>query len=388
MSHALLSPSSASRWMSCTPSARLEQKFGDTTSSYAEEGTVAHAVSETLLRYDNGLIDKTNHDIQMTAHRRSEYFVAELFSAALEYSSYVNEFMEAGCDIYIEQRLDMTRYIPEGFGTADAIIINYKKKVLRFFDLKYGKGIRVNAENNKQLMVYALGALEKYDPDGLIKTVVLTIYQPRLDNISVWEISVKDLKKWAEEELTVKAKMAFEGSGGYFAGEHCVFCKAKTQCKALYDYNMELAKLEFSDPDLITDSELVEVLTKKDIFVNWINGIAAYALEKALDGKKWNGFKLVEGKSNRKYIDEETLSQKLKDEGFDMLVGIYTEPKLIGITEMEKRLGKKEFSEHVSPFVVKPQGKPVLVDEKDSRPAFNDPKLDFSEPLDSIDDLF
>lgn len=371
--HALLSPSGATRWMACPPSARLEEFFEDSGSDFAREGTLAHALGEFYLKNFFGL--------ELDAAELDEYenlIKSPMFSETMkdyvdDYVSYVVEEYERsktadnGAVIFIERKLDLTAYIPESFGTGDAVIIS--KNRLKIIDLKYGQGVRVSCENNKQMMLYALGAFKdlEFMYDG-IEVVEMTIYQPRMSNISTFEMPVSELLDWAENELKPKAKMAFNGAGEFSAGKHCAFCKAKTTCKALAEENLKLARFEFVDAFLLSDAELVEILGKADLFINWINAIKEYAFKEALNGKKWEGYKLVEGRSTRKYTDELKVVETLKDNGFPEEV-LYKK-SLIGITEMERTISKKTFEALLSGLVHKPPGSPTLVPVTDKRSEY------------------
>lgn len=370
MSHAVLSPSAASRWLACTPSARLEQQFPDSSGAAAEEGTVAHSLGELLIKAKLNLIDN-----EEGAHLWNEIKANEKhYNEAMEqhsddYATYVVEkFAEAqaqtpDAQIFLEQKIDLTAYVPEGFGTGDAVII--ADGTMRIIDLKYGKGVPVSVENNRQMMLYALGAIEAHEWLYAINTVILTIYQPRLDNIGEWEISVADLKQWGEEELKPKAKLAFEGMGDYVAGKHCRFCKAKGICKANAEYNLELAKYDFRDSALLTDAEVADILNRADLFYKWLEGVEAYALKQAVtEGKKWPGYKLVEGRSVRQYTDKDTIATRLLQHFSEDVV--YSKD-LRGITALEKLIGKKPFEELVGSYLVKPAGKPTLAPESDKR---------------------
>ena len=268
--------------------------------------------------------------------------------------------------ILIEQKLDFSCYVPEGFGTGDCIIISDDK--LHIIDFKYGQGILVEAEHNPQMMLYALGALEIYDALYDIKTVSMTIFQPRRENVSTWTIPVEQLKVWAEEELKPKAQMAYDGEGEYLPGERCTFCRAATKCRARAEEKMKLARMEFKMPPLLTDAEIEEVLTVLPDLTKWANEITAYATEAAIHhGKEWNGFKVVEGRSNRKYRDEQLVAEAAKEHGY---TDIYRQ-SLIPMTEMQKLMGKADFEEILGDLIYKPPGKPTLVPITDKRPAMN-----------------
>lgn len=366
--HAILSPSAASRWLTCTPSARLEQEFPNTSSSYADEGTLAHAVGECILRQLAGFITSAEAETIMAVHMNNQYYNKELHDYAEGYAYFVwNQCKPGKTELFIETRLDMTEWIEDGFGTADAIIIG--DGVLIFDDLKYGKGVPVSAFDNAQLMIYALGAYQMFKEIFEIDRIQMNIYQPRLDNTSCWEISVSDLLEWAEKDLKPKAALAYAGEGEFAPGKACTFCRAKSTCRALHDYNMELAQLEFKNPDLLTDEEIALVLTRADMFNKWIDAVAGYALATAVSGEKqWPGYKICEGRSVRKYSSEVIVATKLESAGYK---DIYTEPKLLGLGALEKKLSKPVFSEIVEPLLIKPSGSPVLVPESDKRPVYS-----------------
>lgn len=375
MAHALLSPSSASRWLACTPSARLETKFKDKTSSYAEEGTTAHALAEAIIKYEHGLIKKREYNKLRKEVEATEWYNEEMEDCCQAYADHITEITPEGATLIVEERLDMTNYVKGGFGTADAIILH--DGTLYFRDLKYGKGVPVYAENNPQLKLYALGALNDFGYIFDVNRVNVGIFQPRLDNISVYEYSVEELTEWAETELKLKADLAYAGKGEYVAGSHCMFCKAKATCRAFSEYNLSIAQEQFDDPALLTDEEVVEILEKKPIFEKWIKAVAEYALEEAIAGKKWPGMKVVEGRSNRIYRDEDLVIAKLQEDGWGEK--IYTEPKLLGITALNKLIGKEKFSTLVEPLLDKPEGKPTLVPESDKRPEFRSAETDFKD---------
>ena len=360
--HALLSASSSKRWLNCTPSARLEEQFTkDTGSVYAEEGTAAHALAE--------------HKLKRLLKRRSkrpvsDYDCDEMEEYTDEYVAYAMEQIELArqsCKapvVLIEQHLDYSAYVPEGFGTGDLVIV--ADGALTVIDLKYGKGVAVEAEWNPQMMLYGLGALELFDAIYDIDTVRMTIYQPRLESISTWEISVADLREWVEKELKPKAQLAISGEGEFKSGSWCRFCKAKNTCRVRAEEYLKLAQMEFQAPALLSDEEIAEVLKVADDLAKWAADVYAFATDEAIThGKQWTGFKLVEGRSNRKYTDEEEVAEAAKAAGY---TDIY-KSTLVGITEMEKLMGKKKFSEVLGKLVYKPQGKITLVTESDKREA-------------------
>ena len=356
-----MSASSSGRWLNCTPSARLEEQFAEEAgnSVYAEEGTAAHALAE--------------HKLKRSLKRRSKRPVSDYQCDEMEectdgYVSYAMEQVELArqeCKdpvVLIEQRLDYSAYVPEGFGTGDLLIV--ADRVLTVVDLKYGKGVAVEAERNPQMMLYGLGALELFGAIYDIDTVRMTIYQPRLESVSTWEISVPELMEWVEKELKPKAALAINGEGEFRSGSWCRFCKAKDTCRARAEEYLRLAQMEFKAPALLTDDEIAEVLKVADELARWSADVYAYAQDEAVTrGKKWSGFKLVEGRTCRKYTDEEEASEAAVAAGY---TDIYKK-SLIGITEMEKLLGKKKFAEVLGKLVYKPQGKLTLVPESDKR---------------------
>lgn len=369
--HALLSASSAYRWLACPPSALLSAKYEDTSSSYAQEGTAAHALAEyKVLKALGRKADDPTENL--------DYFNEEMDEATDAYAGYVLEQVaeakKATTDpiVLVEQRVDFSTYVPDGFGTADALIIADDK--LSITDLKYGRGVLVEADHNPQLMCYALGAYEMFSALYDIETVSMTIFQPRRDNVSVFEMKASDLLDWAENTLKPKAELAAEGKGDFTAGEHCRFCKAKADCRARAEANLALARYDFALPPTLTDADIEAILPLLDELTSWAEDIKAYALTRAVAGKEWHGYKLVAGRSNRKYVNEDAVAKKVSDAGFNPY-----EEKLLGITAMTKLLGKNRFEELLSSLIEKPQGKPTLVPESDKRPTMNSAKEDFKE---------
>ncbi len=388
MSHAILSPSGASRWLACTPSARLEQQFPDRAGSAASEGTLAHTLGELIIRFKLKWILKTQYTKALKEIKSHPQYEDAMFDYADEYACFVIEKFSAAqahtkdAGLLIEQKLDLTDYVPEGFGTGDAMII--ANKTLDFIDLKYGKGVEVTAENNKQMMLYALGALRGFDCLFDIETVRMTIYQPRIGNISTFEMQVEDLRDWAENYLKPRAELAFAGEGEFAPGEACRFCKAAATCKANADFNLELAKYEFKESLLLEDAEISDILSRAGLFTKWLNAVEEHAQHEAVvNGKKWPGYKLVEGRSNRAYLDESKVAELLISKGLEE-DKIYQPKKILGITAMEKELGKSDFATYLSPLVIKPAGKPTLVPESDKRPELSsaaNAASDFAEVL-------
>ena len=371
--HAILSASSSHRWLHCLPSARLELEFENTNGEAAKEGTVAHALSE--------------HKLKKALHVRSKRPISEYDSDEMEEctDAYVDFIMEQvelarkSCSdpiVLIEQRLDFSCYVPDGFGTGDCVIISDDR--LHIVDFKYGMGVLIDAEDNPQMKLYALGALEIYDSLYDIKEVSMTIFQPRRENVSTWTVPLEELKAWAEDELKPKATKAFQGEGEYIPGQWCTFCRAFTRCRARADENLKLAQMEFKMPPLLTDSEIEEILTILPDLTKWANEITAYATDAAVNhGKEWHGFKVVEGRSVRKYKDENAVAEKAVISGYK---DIYRK-SLIPMTEMQKLMGKTKFEEILGSLIYKPPGKPTLVPNSDKRPAMNvtDAKNEFNE---------
>lgn len=382
MSHAVLSPSAASRWLACTPSARLELQFPDTAGDFAKEGTLAHEIGETLLQFATAQIELDEETKRLDVAKKSPFYCDEMLDYADGYASFVWERFQVAQQttsdavLRIEEKIDLTAYVPEGFGTGDAVIL--ADGTMEIIDLKYGKGVRVSSENNKQMMLYALGMLDMFGYMYAVKKVRMTIYQPRLDNISEWEMDAAELEAWGLNELQPRAEMAFEGSGEFVPGAHCRFCRAKAQCRALAEKNIEVAKHESDDPALMTPEEVAAVLAEVDGIKNWITAVEEYALQAALDGKQFPGFKLVEGRSNRKYANEEAVAKKLTDNGYQA-AAIFEPAKLKTITNMEKAITKKAFTVLLSDLIIKPQGKPTLVPADDKRAEWSSAANDFSE---------
>ena len=361
--HAVLSASGSHRWLNCTPSARLELEFENTGSEAAREGTAAHALCE--------------HKLKRALHMRSRRPVSDYDSDEMEkctdaYAEFVMEQYEAAkqvCKdpvILIEQRLDFSCYVPDGFGTGDCLIISDDK--LHIIDFKYGMGVLVEAEDNPQMKLYALGALAVYDALYDIREVSMTIFQPRRENVSTWTLSVDELKAWAENELKPRAKMAYDGEGEYLPGEWCTFCRAAVRCRARAEEKLRLAQTEFRMPPLLTDAEIEEILAVLPDLTKWANEIAAYALDAALNhGKEWNGFKVVEGRSVRKYRDEAAVAEAAKVAGYKDLY----RQSLIPLTEMQRLMGKDRFEEILGGLITKAPGRPTLVPKSDRRPAMN-----------------
>lgn len=371
--HALLSASSAYRWKNCPGSVSLCRGVPDKGSSYAEEGTLAHSLAELMINYNLNRMTKVEFNRRLNEIKNNPFYCQEMQDYIKDYTEHIWELMneaKAVCkdaELLTEQRLDFSTWVPDGFGTGDVVIVY--DKVIHICDLKYGKGVGVSAEQNPQLMLYGLGALSTYDMLYDIETVKLTIIQPRLDNISTYEISAADLLKWGEEEIKPAAEEAMTENAKCVAGDWCRFCKVKATCRARKEAMTELARMEFKDARLLEDSEIGEVLRLADQLTAWAGDVKEYAQEEAEKGKKWDGWKLVEGRSNRKYSDEAKVVEALTAAGYNE--ALLFEKKLYGITAMEKIIGKKPLAEYCGSLIIKPPGKPVLVPESDKRPELN-----------------
>ena len=340
------------------------------------QGTCAHELGQYLVEKALGkaVSDPTN-DLS--------YYDSEMQDAAEGYAAFVLEQIAAAKElcpdplVCVEQTLDFSKWVEHGFGTGDCVIV--ADDLLQIIDLKYGVGVLVSASGedgsgNSQLKCYALGALDTFGDLYDIKRIRLTIYQPRRDNVDSFDMSVEELLKWANEILAPTAKLAYDGLGEFHAGDHCQFCKIKATCRARAEYHMELAKLDFPAPPTLSNEEIAGIIGKLDTLTTWADDLKAYALKKAMKGEKFPAFKLVEGRSLRKFSNEEIVAATVTAAGYDPY-----EKKLLGITAMTKQLGKKKFDELLSNYVVKPQGKPVLVPVTDKRPEFSTANIDFSE---------
>lgn len=359
--HAVLSASSSKRWLTCTPSARLEEKFPNNTSVFAEEGTAAHEQGE--------------YKIKKYLHMRmkkpvSEYDCEEMDTNTDIYAGFVIETIEKikeTCKyplILVEERLDFSHVVPDGFGTGDVVIV--ADDTLHIIDLKYGKGVEVSADHNPQMMLYALGALHAYDFIYDINTVSMTIVQPRLENISTFTCSVEELKEWAESYVRPRALLAYKGEGDTVPGDHCRFCRAKPRCRACADEALKLAKYEFQEPELLEHEEIEDMLPLLNRISRWIESVFTFVSDEAINhGVSWAGYKVVEGRSKRTFIDEKAVAEAAVEAGYN---DIYKQ-SLISLTEFEKLMGKKNFQQILGGFVYKPSGKLTLVPEEDKRPA-------------------
>ena len=372
--HALLSASGAHRWLLCTPSAQLEQKFPASTSAYAEEGTVAHALAELTTRYFLGELDEVSYENQIKSEfEPNSYYNAEMRECAVAYAKFVTgRLAEAkktcpDAMIILETRLDFSKYVPGGFGTGDCVII--AEPILDVIDFKYGKGHRVEAEDNPQMQLYGLGALEQFGDLYEIKTVRMTIFQPRLSGIEdSSEKTVKELTSWGKSYVKPRAKLADKGEGDFAPSEEaCRFCRAKNQCRARAEENLKLFD-ESPDPLLISPEEAGAILAKSADIEAWLKDLRELVSGALTAGETVTGWKMVEGRSNRKFADEDKVVAAMKAAGYDE--SLLYDRKLITLTQMERDFGKKTLAEILGDLIVKPQGAPTLAPESDKRPVY------------------
>lgn len=359
--HARFSPSSGKRYLNCPPALLLEEQFPDEQSPFAAEGSAGHEMAEYLIN---------KHLKKRTKRPVSDYYSDELMEAVEDYTAYaVSQIEEAkqNCDnpfFGVELKVSLADRVEDCFGTADMVVVDDRK--IHIIDLKLGKGVMVDAEKNVQLMIYGLGVLDMLGFLYEIETVELTIVQPRIEHFSTWEISAEELLSWGKEVFEPGAAKALSGEGEFMAGDHCRFCKARFTCRARAEEYLKLAQMEFAEPALMSDEEIAKVLSKADALKKWAEEIYAYAQNEAVvNHKEWPGFKLVLGRSNRKYTDETDVAEAAKKAGY---TDIYKQ-SLIGITEMERLMGKKKFNEILGSFVYKPEGKVTLVPDSDKREA-------------------
>lgn len=378
--HALLSPSAAHRWINCTAAPRLEADVEDKGSEFAAEGTLAHAYCAQKLKAFLGL--PTEGEAKEIAELNDRYHTGEMDEYTDTYKTIVLEKYNAAraktkdALLLIETRLDFSEYVPDAFGTADAIII--ADGTMEVIDFKYGKGVKVSAEDNPQMKIYALGAYEKFSFEYKIDRVRMTIIQPRIENFSEWELSVSELMAWTDSVLTPKAQQAYKGDGPQVPGDWCQFCKVKSNCRALTQKCIEAAK-NHPDPKLISPDELAaDVLPMLATVKTWLAGVEDYALQQALSGVQLAGWKVVEGRSVRKITDQDGAALALNKAGYKT-TEIYKPQELRTITDLEKLTGKKQFAAICGDFIEKPQGKPTLAPESDKRPAIDPLADDFKD---------
>lgn len=382
--HAKLSSSASKRWLGCPGSVKLSEHYPNGSSIYADEGTIAHGVAEGMISKDDKLVQK--YEVEAAKfygeHPELNGTFLEMKMILQPYVDYVfEEYAEQvhedeAAQLMTEERVDLTEYIPGGFGTSDVVILRQGR--LHIIDLKYGKGVAVSAEDNPQLKLYALGTLARFDMLYDIEDVVMTIYQPRLDNVSTDTIKAKDLYAWGEEVIKPGAQLALSEDAPVHAGDWCQFCPARYDCKERARDAMELQK--YLGQMVLSPEEIAEILGKIDRLTKFAEDIKDSALTKALDGEEIPGWKVVEGRSIRKYVgSEEEIVRQCEGAGYDQ--ALLYERKLLTITNMEKLMGKKQFAEVLGAYVEKPEGKPTLAPESDKRPAItnNSAAEDFAD---------
>ncbi|SUM66727.1 DUF2800 domain-containing protein [Staphylococcus nepalensis] len=378
--HAYLSASSANQWLNCPPSIKASEGIGDKTTTFAEEGTFAHELSELYFvrLYDGMTEDKFQQELER--YKQNEYYSEELREYVEQYVDIVEEKVnEARAQdepiLFFEHRLDLTRYVPESFGTGDVII--YYNGTVEIVDLKFGKGVEVSALNNPQLRLYGLGAYELLKDFEDVHTIKTTIIQPRLHNVSSESMTADDLVSWGLNVVRPQALKAIEGKGEFKPGNHCRFCKIRHSCRARAEANLNASK-ELTTPTTLTDDELAELLHKLPDIKRWASDVEEYCREQALENNRnFDGWKVVEGRASRKYVDNEQVFERLK-EHYDP--NEISETKVLSIPKLEKQIGKKKVAELLSDLVEKPQGKPTLVTEDDKRqPITDSAESDFTE---------
>ena len=376
--HALLSPSASHRWLHCTAAPRLEEGIKDEGSDYAAEGTLAHAYCAMKLKNFLGL--PTDGEKEEIAALQEKYGTGGMAEYTDTYATIVlekyNDARAATPDaqLLVETRLDFSDYVPEAFGTADAIII--ADGTMEVIDFKYGKGVKVSAVENPQMMIYALGAYARFAFEYRIDNLRATIVQPRIDNLSEYEITVEELTAWAANVLAPAAEKAYKGEGPQTPGAWCQFCKVKNQCRALANKCKEVVAV---DPKLITPEELAkDVLPMVPIVKTWISGVEDFALAQALSGVQIPGWKIVEGRSVRKIVDADATITALNQAGYKT-TEILKPQELRTITDLEKLVGKKQFAALCGEWIEKPKGKPTLAPESDKRKAIDPVAEDFKD---------
>ena len=373
--HAILSPSASHIWLRCTRAPRMCEDLPDQQTDYARQGTQAHSLCQYKLEKALG------YDVR-DPREELDLLDEEMESCSDDYVQFVMQLlseMRQTCSdpvILIEQRLDFSEWVPDGFGYGDCILV--ADGAIHVIDFKYGEGVLVDARENSQMMCYALGAINLLDNLYDISSVSMTIFQPRRENVSTWTQDKFELLGWADTVLKPAADLAYKGEGTFCAGEHCRFCRARATCRARAEYNLELARYDFAMPDTLEDDEISAILSKIDSLTSWAADIREYALSQALSGKHFEGFKVVNGRSVRRYTSETDVAKAVTAAGFDPY-----ERSILGITAMTKLLGKRRFEEILGQFVIKAPGKPTLVPESDKRQGANSAKNDFSETEDN-----
>lgn len=378
--HAVLSASSAERWIYCPPSARLQEQFPEETSEYAEEGTLAHAVCELKLRrifLEPGMTDRT-FNARLNKLKKHELYKPEMLRFTDEYVDYVKEIAYSypvSPSIAVEKRVDYSHIAPEGFGTADCIIIHGDE--LHVIDFKYGQGVPVRAEGNPQLALYALGAVATYSMIYGIRKVALHVIQPRLRQFSRWDTTARELEAWGKW-VKERADLAWKGEGDFHQGIWCRFCRAAASCRHRADVNLSLenhtavdekgAEVQYPIPPLLSNEEVGRILGRAQHLADWVKKLEKYALNALVKGDSIPGWKIVEGRSNRTIMDVDTAYTKLQEAGYAEALLYNRVP--VSLTEAEKLISREDYEQILSRYVQKPKGKPTLAPEEDRRPAY------------------
>lgn len=370
-SHAVLSASSSHKWLVCTPSARLEEQFPNKTSEYMEEGTLAHEIAEFKVRsYFLEAISKSAYTRRLNKLKEKQHFSQEMLIHTDTYLEYIKgESLKTSSKPFIalEQKVDFSQYVPEGFGTADCIMISGND--LHIIDFKYGKGVKVDATENPQMKLYALGVLFQYGMLYDIKQIRMTIVQPRLDSISEFSMPKDALIEWGENVVKPQAEKAFMGIGDFVQGDHCRFCRAKGACEFRAKENMKIVEeIQEKYNGIISDKEVGEMLSKTDGIEQWLQDLKEYALQQILKGKEVPGWKAVEGKSNRKLVDIDKAFEILEANGYKS--EILYEKKPLTLTQLEKTIGKANVAKAIGDYIENPKGAPTLVKSTDKRESF------------------
>lgn len=381
--HALLSASGASRWMKCNPSARLEDMFPDCSSEYAEEGTLAHEISELKLTKYLKTMSLRTFNSKMKKLKSHKLYKPEMENYTDVYVDNIKELLmsfDKPGTAEIEKKVDFSEYVPEGFGTCDFVTVDNETLYIR--DLKYGRGVPVSAQDNPQLMLYSLGAYLEFSLFKDIENINMGIIQPRLDIVSIFEISADKLMKWAENEVKPNAEKAFKGEGDFKVGQ-CTFCRAKALCRARAEANMSLETEMKLKGNILSNEEMGEILNRARDIVKWVKDIENYCQQAILRGEYVPGWKVVEGRSVRAFSDTEKAMEVLKEKG--VAEELMYERKMLTLTQLEGVVGKKDFNEYVGDFIIKPKGKPTLVPESDKRASYVNDVINASDDFINLD---
>jgi len=376
--HALLSASSSDQWLNCTRSARAQEHIEDTSSDFALEGTKGHEYSEAVLREHYNVISKDESQAIIEAIEKHRLYKDDMPGYISKYVEFVTENAGPDALVLIENKVDYSSWAPEGYGTADIIILD--GDTMHVIDLKYGQGILVSAERNAQLRLYALGALHDFGFLFSVKNIIMTIVQPRRDHISQDRLSKERLLVWADEFVKPKADLAFEGQGSFIPGDHCKWCKIRATCRARAAYNLVLAHDEFEVPETLSNSELQAVLDQASGISSWIKDIKEFIYSELKNGNLVEGFKLVEGRQSRNITDNDAVISKLISKGYKEL-DFMKAPTLEGVTKLTKLLGKNEFNVLVGPYIEMKAGKPKMAKASSKKQEWKPDKVedDFKE---------